>query len=183
MKKYILSSALISIALLFYIQINAPVSGKTLSNPVPAPTFTHPDKEEWLNSPPLSWNDLHGKVVLIDFWAFECWNCYRSFPWLTAMEARLPKEHFQIIGVHSPEFDREKIKANVIKKAAEFNLHHPIMIDNDFSYWKALNNRYWPAYYIVDKENNIRAVFYGETHEGNKQAKAIERIIKELIAE
>ena len=45
------------------------------------------------------------------------------------------------------------------------------MMDNDFSYWKAMHIRYWPAYYILDKKGNIRGIFFGETHEGDRRCK------------
>lgn len=151
--------------------------------PVPAPEFTHSDQEDWINSEPLKLKELNGKVVLIDFWTFDCWNCYRSFPWLNAMEQRLPENDFLIIGVHSPEFSHEKIKKNIVEKIKEFDLKHPIMIDNDFSYWKAMYNKYWPAFYLVDKKGLVRGIYYGETHEDDPQAKHIEKSINALLAE
>ena len=66
---------------------------------------------------------------------------------------------------------------------AEFELHHPVMMDNDFAYWRALRNEYWPAYYIVDKQGNIRKGFIGETHKGDRRAKKIENIIAKLLKE
>lgn len=153
------------------------------SSPPPAPEFTHKEPQDWINSPPLSIQELAGKVVLIDFWTFACWNCYRSFPWLNAMEARLTGEAFQIIGVHTPEFDYEKIRSSIVEKVAEFGLKHPVMIDNDSSYWRAMNNRYWPAYYILDKQGKVRAAFFGETHEGDRRALEIEKTIRALLSE
>jgi thiol-disulfide isomerase/thioredoxin len=141
------------------------------------------DPADWLNSSPLTLDALHGKVVLVDFWAFECWNCYRSFPWLKAMEARLEPSGLQIIGAHAPEFDREKVRSNVEAKVHEFGLMHPVMIDNDYSYWHAMGNRFWPAYYIIDKQGRVRAIFVGETHEGEAQAVEIETFIRKLLAE
>jgi thiol-disulfide isomerase/thioredoxin len=157
--------------------------GGAVRQPLAAPEFTHASPDEWLNSAPLKLSDLRGKVVLVDFWTFDCWNCYRSFPWLRAMEARLSGQGLQVIGVHSPEFDREKIPENIRKKIAEFGLQHPVMIDNDFSYWKAMANRYWPAYYLIDKQGVLRAAFVGETHEGDEQAKKIEEFLTGLLAE
>jgi len=160
-----------------------PASGGVLSQSIKAPAFTHTSRDEWLNSTPLTWEDLRGKVVLLDFWTFDCWNCYRSFPWMNAMEARLAPQGLQIIGVHTPEFEHEKIKSNIEAKIREFGLHHPVMIDNDVSYWRAMGNRYWPAFYIIDKQGDVRAVFVGETHEGDRQAEKIESTIKDLLAE
>ena len=158
-------------------------AGGALEQPVPAPEFTHTTAAEWINSKPLKLADMQGKVILIDFWTFDCWNCYRSFPWLVAMEARLQAKGLQIIGVHTPEFAHEKIRKNIEAKTIEYQLHHPIMIDNDFSYWRAMDNRYWPAYYLIDKKGQVRAVFYGETHEGDRRAKQIEKMIHTLLAE
>jgi thiol-disulfide isomerase/thioredoxin len=158
-------------------------AGGVIKNPVQAPEFTHSQSKDWINSSPLNIDDLQGKVALIDFWTFGCWNCYRSFPWMNAMESRLDKENFQIIGVHTPEFDNERIRKNIEAKVIEFKLHHPIMIDNDSSYWRAMNNRYWPAYYILDKKGKVRAAFFGETHEGDRRAKQIEKTIKTLLTE
>lgn len=148
-----------------------------------APAFTHDTADEWINSEPLELEDLEGQVVLIDIWTFDCWNCYRSFPWLTALEDRLSEQPFRVIGVHSPEFDHERVRANVVAKADELGLEHPIMIDNDFSYWRALDNRYWPSFYILDKRGRIRAAFVGETHADDVQAKRIEAVIRKLLRE
>ena len=147
------------------------------------PEFTQVDPAAWINSKPLSIKDLRGKVLLVDIWTFGCWNCYRSFPWLRGVEEKFANQDFQVIGIHTPEFEREKKRENVVKKVQEFMLHHPVMIDNDFAYWNTLNNRYWPTYYIVDKRGNIRDVFVGETHEGDARAEAIETLIAKLLQE
>ena len=183
MKRYIIYSVLFCGAVLFSMEMLRPADGATLARPLTAPAFTHTDAGDWLNSAPLTWKDLRGKVVLVDFWTFECWNCYRSFPWLRDMETRLAPEGLQVIGVHTPEFDREKVKSSIEAKIREFMLQHPVMIDNDHSYWRAMGNRYWPAYYIVDKQGRIRAVFYGETHRGDRQARQIEATIRDLLQE
>ncbi len=149
----------------------------------PAPEFTHQGEQDWINSPPLQLSELRGKVVLLDVWTFECWNCYRSFPWLTDLEARLEPQGLQVIGVHSPEFEHERERAAVERKAEEFGLHHPIMLDNDFSYWRALRNRYWPAFYVIDKKGVLRGAFFGETHPGDRRARAIDALLQELLAE
>ena len=148
-----------------------------------APEFTHSAQADWVNSKPLILADLRGQVVLVDIWTFECWNCYRSFPWLRATEAKFAPRGLRVVGVHSPEFDREKVRANIEAKVAQFGLHHPIMVDTDFSYWHALGNRYWPAYYLFDKQGRVRAVYAGETHADDAQADAIARDIEALLAE
>ncbi len=147
------------------------------------PQFTQQHQQDWINSKPLKLSDLKGKVVLIDFWTFDCWNCYRSFPWLRGLEQRLAPKGLQVIGVHTPEFEHEKVRANVVAKVKEFSLDHPVMLDNQFTYWRAMNNRYWPAFYVVDAQGKVRGKFIGETHEGDRNAVAMETLINELLNE
>lgn len=158
------------------------LNGAEIFKPVPLPEFTQANQNAWLNSKPLRANDLKGTVTLLDVWTFECWNCYRSFPWLRQFEKNFPG-NLQVIGIHTPEFAREKIRKNVVVKTREFGLHHPVMMDNDFAYWKALNNRYWPAFYVIYKKGIIRGRFIGEIHAGDRNANAIEKLVRKLIAE
>jgi thiol-disulfide isomerase/thioredoxin len=124
------------------------------AGPLPAPEFTHSETQDWLNSPPLKLQNLQGHVVLIDFWTFDCWNCYRSFPWLKSLEEKYTEREFKVIGVHTPEFAHEKVRANVARKIAEFGLHHPVMIDNDFSYF--------------DRQGRLRGQFFGGDPQGRR---------------
>ena len=148
-----------------------------------APPFTRTTSDDWLNSKPLTWADLAGRVVLVNFWTFDCWNCYRSFPWLKAVEAKYAARGLQLVGVHTPELPQEYRRENVVAKVATFALRHPVMIDNDYRYWNAFGNRYWPAWYLVDRHGKVRAAFAGETHEGDANAKQVEAAIERLLAE
>ena len=149
----------------------------------PLPEFTQTSAKEWLNSKPLTKKDLLGKVTLVDFWTFDCWNCYRSFPWLHGVEKKYKEKGFQILGIHSPEFAHEKVHENIKAKIKEFKITNAVMVDNDMGYWRKMNNRYWPAYYIVDKKGQVRAHFIGETHKNTTQANNIEATIEKLLVE
>lgn len=157
--------------------------GQWLDDPVRAPEFTQTDAQAWLNSAPIALDDLRGKVVLLDFWTFDCWNCYRSFPWLNTLEQRLADSPFQVIGIHSPEFAHERYRGNLAAKLVQFKLEHPVMMDNDFRYWQMMGNRYWPTFYLLDKRAQIRAVFIGETHADSQQAQRVEQMIRALLKE
>lgn len=175
-----------AITLTAYLLLAGPVvaiDGRPTTVDRPAPEFTHAGAEAWLNSPPLTLAALRGRVVLIDFWTFDCWNCYRSFPWLKALEQRYAARGLRVVGVHAPEFEHERDTAALRGKIADFGLSHPVMIDNDFSYWRALENQYWPAYYLIDVRGRLRHVFVGETHEGDARAQQIERALQSLLDE
>lgn len=151
--------------------------------PYAFPEFTQTSAQEWLNSKPLTKKDLLGKVTLVDFWTFGCWNCYRSFPWLHTVEKQYKPKGFQIIGIHSPEFEHEKVHASIKAKVKQFKITNAVMVDNDMAFWKRMKNRYWPSFFIVDKKGNVRANFIGETHQGDAQAVKIEKMIAKLLAE
>ena len=149
----------------------------------PMPQFSNAEPAHWFNSEPLQREDLTGKVVLIDVWTFGCWNCYRSFPWLKSLEERFAGAQFQVIGIHTPEFDHEADPDRVAAKILEFGLQHPVMMDNDFAYWRALDNRYWPTFYLVDKQGRLRFRHVGETHAGDSRAQTMEQELRNLLAE
>ncbi len=158
-----------------------------LANPVdkpwPAPEFNHQNAADWLGGPPMKLADLRGKVVVLDFWTFGCWNCYRSFPWLNSVRERFAAQGVQVLGIHTPETDRERDPADILANMKKYEVNNPVMIDNDFSYWKAMGNRYWPTFYVLDKKGRVRGQFIGETHAGDKRALALEAMLKKLLAE
>jgi thiol-disulfide isomerase/thioredoxin len=146
-----------------------------------APEFTHTAKSEWLNSEPLRLKDLRGKVVLIEFWAFDCVNCRRTVPWVHAMQERFG-DRLVIVGVHTPELAEERVTKNVVAAIEAQHISYPVMLDADYSYWNALDNQYWPAFYVVDTQGSIAAEAIGEMHVGQARAGDFERRIEQLIA-
>ena len=155
------------------------ISCNTFANE-PAPPLPS-GSANWLDGKPLQWNGLKGKVVLLNVWTFECWNSYRSLPWITSLQQKFPD--LQIIGIHSPEFEREKNRNSLREAMTSYKVNYPQVLDDDHDYWNQLNNRYWPAFYIVDKAGKIRGKFAGETHPGDSQAEHIEELIDRLMKE
>lgn len=121
-----------------------------------------PRAVKWLNSPPLSMEQLRGKVVLVDFWEYTCVNCIRTLPYLKAWQQKYKDKGLVIIGVHTPEFQFAKAEANVTRAAKEFGLTYPLMVDSDQLVWRAYGNQYWPAKYLIDTQGFVRYVHFGE---------------------
>ena len=147
-----------------------------------APEFTHTSQAEWLNSKPLRLSQLRGKVVLVEFWAFECVNCRRTQPWLHAIQQRYADQDFVIVSVHTPELPEERSTANVRAAVAEQKITNPVMIDADYSYWNAMKNQYWPAFYVIDRHGRVAARAIGEMHVGQARAAELEHAIEEQLA-
>ena len=117
----------------------------------------------WINSNvPLHLKDLRGKVVLVDFWTYSCINCYRTIPFLNAWYEKYNRDGLVIVGVHSPEFEFEKNRDNLIGAIEEYGIEYPVVQDNDLVIWNKYNNRYWPAKYLIDKDGKVRYYHFGE---------------------
>jgi thiol-disulfide isomerase/thioredoxin len=116
----------------------------------------------WFNSQPLTLASLKGKVVLLDFWTYTCINCQRTLPYLKTWYEKYKDKGLVIIGIHAPEFEFEKSAINVQRAITDFGLTYPVMQDNDFATWRAFNNQYWPAKYLLDAKGNIRYTHFGE---------------------
>jgi thiol-disulfide isomerase/thioredoxin len=135
---------------------------------------------QWLNTPggaPIDLASLHGKVVLIDFWAYSCINCQRAIPHVVDWYNRY-KDAFVVIGVHTPEYAFERVAGNVASGAAALHITYPIALDNDYVTWNSYQNLYWPAEYLIDANGTVRHIKFGEgDYDGT------EKLIRELLVD
>jgi len=132
----------------------------------------------WLNSPPLSFRQLRGRAVLVDFWDYTCVNCIRTLPYVQAWHDRYHDKGLTVIGVHTPEFTFAEYESNVERGIREFGLTYPIVIDSGREIWTAFANRYWPTKYLLDQDGYLR---YG--HFGEGAYAECEQVIHELLRE
>lgn len=132
----------------------------------------------WLNSTPLSFRQLRGRAVLVDFWDYTCVNCIRTLPYVQAWHERYGDKGLTVIGVHTPEFTFAQYESNVERGIREFGLTYPIVIDSNREIWKAFANRYWPTKYLLDKDGYLR---YGHFGEGGYAE--CEQVMQELLRE
>ena len=132
----------------------------------------------WLNSSPLSFRQLRGRAVLVDFWDYTCVNCIRTLPYVQAWHERYRDKGLTVIGVHTPEFTFAQYESNVERGIREFGLTYPIVIDSNREIWQAFANRYWPTKYLLDKDGYLRFGHFGEGGYGE-----CEQVIQELLRE
>lgn len=155
--------------------------------PLGAPAIVLPDEGEfpplvgatgWLNSAPLTVAGLRGKVVVVDFWTFECYNCRNALPYVKALEKKYRGAGVVVLGIHTPELARERVVANVVRATHDLDVVYPVAIDNNYTIWNAFHNQYWPAVYIVDKRGRIRYHHFGEGSYAEQES-----VVKQLLAE
>ncbi|USU18063.1 thioredoxin family protein [Paraburkholderia fungorum] len=141
-----------------------------------APEFTGIDK--WLNSDPLTLRQLRGKVVLVDFWTFTCINCIHVLPYVKTWNQKYKDQGLVVVGVHTPEYPFERNTDNVESATTRFGITFPVAQDNDYATWRAYDNQYWPAFYLVDKNGRVAYTHFGEGDYEQTEAK-----IKALLAQ
>ena len=132
----------------------------------------------WINSSPKKISDYRGKVVLLEFWTYGCYNCRNTIPTINVWQKKYAGKEFVIVGVHTPEFDREKKLSNVRKEIEKLQIGYAVVTDNNYKTWKSYHQEYWPTIYLIDKKGIIRDINIGE---GNYDK--TEQLIKLLIAE
>jgi thiol-disulfide isomerase/thioredoxin len=135
-----------------------------------------PESTAWLTSAPSRDGSMRGKVVLVDFWTYSCINSLRNLPYVKAWAAKYKDAGLVVIGVHTPEFAFEKVRANVTGAARDLQVTYPVAIDSNYRIWQAFNNEYWPADYFIDGRGRIRHHHFGEGEYGES-----ERVIQQLL--
>lgn len=133
---------------------------------------------DWINSEPLKLKELRGRVVLIEFWTFGCYNCRNTLPFVRGWHERYREKGLTVIGVHSPEFDEERMVENLRREVASLGIRYPVLTDNDYQTWQAYGVEAWPTIFLLDKQGRIRW-----KHVGEGAYDEMERLIQKLLAE
>ena len=118
------------------------------------------------------------KVVLLEFWTYTCYNCQNAQPHINALHEEYADDGLQVIGVHTPEFGFEKDIDNVREAVRQADIKYPVVLDNRYATWNAYDQRFWPAWYLIDADGFIRYRHFGEGAYDETEKK-----VKELLAE
>lgn len=129
------------------------------------PAFKVPeliDTGEWINSPPVSLEQLRGKVVVLHYYACGCINCIHNYPTYLEWQDEFEGKDVALIGIHTPETATERSSEHVRRKAKEANFKFPVLIDGKSENWNAWGNSMWPSVYVIDKRGYLRVFWPGE---------------------
>lgn len=131
-----------------------------VSAPAPAPEFV--GIGGWMNARPQTMAGLRGKVVLVEFWTYQCINCMRVLPHVVGWDRKYRDQGLVVIGVHTPETDEERRAEGLKPAMRRFGIDFPVALDNDYRTWDAYGNFAWPATYLIDRKGRIIRRHYGE---------------------
>jgi thiol-disulfide isomerase/thioredoxin len=157
----LLAVILVAVAGLFFVKEAYCVEQLPFALRRPVPDL--PENLEWLNtSGPLTWRDLRGKFILLDFWTYCCINCMHVIPELKKLEDKYAQE-LVVIGVHSAKFSEEKDSQNITQAILRYGIEHPVINDSEMVVWRRFGVNAWPTLVLIDPEGFVVWAQSGET--------------------
>jgi len=133
----------------------------------------------WINTDsPLNLKSLRGKVVLIDFWAFDCDPCKETVPRVEALHEKYSKDGLVVIGVHTPRTSDEKEVPKLRAAVKRMGISYPVMVDAKQKIFADYRCDLWPTQFVIDKKGFIRL-----SHGGVGKYSEIEEAIQSALKE
>jgi thiol-disulfide isomerase/thioredoxin len=152
----------------------------------PAPPF---QVSQWFNSPPLSLEQLRGKVVFVRwFMGPSCPFCSATAPTLRALHERYAAEGLAVIGMYHHKEETPLDPKQVEGWIKHFGYTFPVAIDKDWvtlrRWWLDRERSYTSVSFLIDKKGVVRRVHLGGTiaPEGD-EITAIKADIERLLAQ
>ena len=133
---------------------------------------------KWINSEALTLAGLRGRVVMVDFWTFGCYNCVNTLPTVKGLDAKYREKGLTVIGVETPETEQERVFDNLMAAVKKRGINYPVLTDYESRTWESFGVNAWPTIVILDKQGRIR---YRHVGEGAYDVQ--EKVIKTLLAE
>ncbi len=165
-------------------QARVPLLNTPSTSLAPAPAWRN---GSWLNTDhPLTLAELKGRVVLLNFWVFTCYNCTNTVPSLVDFDRKYRSQGLTLIGIHTPEFPPyagEHDRGNLERALRKYGIEYPNAQDNDSKTWDLYGIRFWPSFVLIDKRGNVRYQGYGEFHLNDGSYRTWDARIRELLAE
>ena len=133
---------------------------------------------EWLNGE-LTKEDLIGeKPTLIHFWSISCHLCKEAMPQVNEFRDNY-SDKLNVVAVHMPRSEDDLNLEEIKKVADKHDITQPIFVDSEHKLTEAFDNQYVPAYYVFDKEGNLRHFQAGGS--GMKMLeKRVNRVLDEM---
>src|SRR5437773_7714353 len=128
----------------------------------------------WINGGPLSLKSLKGKVVVVDFWAFDCEPCIQTMPHITELYEKYAKDGLVVIGVHTPRADYEKDEKKLREAIEKMGIRFPVVVDNKEKIFRDYQCDLWPSQFVIDRKGIVRY-----NHGGIGRYDDMEDVVKE----
>jgi thiol-disulfide isomerase/thioredoxin len=130
----------------------------------------------WINSTPLKLESLRGKVILLDFWAWDCPNCAEAMPHVRKLHEKYSKDGLVVLGVHTPRADYEKDIAKLKDAVKTKGIEYPVVVDNSSEIWTDYLCNVWPSHFVIDQKGVIQL-----SHNGTGRYEDTEAVVRKLL--
>jgi thiol-disulfide isomerase/thioredoxin len=135
----------------------------------------------WINGE-VKPEDLDGRPVLVHFWSISCYICHNTVDQVNAWRDKYGKEGLVFISVHQPrseaELDVEAVRTDAL---GEMKMTQPCAIDNEHTLVERFQNQFVPAYYIFDRNHELRHFQAGDKGYERIES-AVERVLHEPVS-
>lgn len=133
---------------------------------------------EWLNGEVTKQDLVGDKPTLIHFWSISCHLCKEAMPQVNEFRDRY-SDKLNVMAVHMPRSEEDLNLDEIKKVASEHDITQPIFVDSEHKLTDAFENQYVPAYYVFDKDGNLRHFQAGGS--GMKMLeKRVNRVLDEM---
>ena len=141
-KETLIASAALAVVLAFAVSWFIP-AGLRLAPPLVGQT---------LDGQPLTLQQLHGKPVLVTFWATSCPSCIEEIPHLVELYRELHPKGLEIIGVAMSYDLPEQVRALVRQR----QIPYPVVLDTQGQIAREFDNvRLTPTSVLISPEGRI----------------------------
>jgi thiol-disulfide isomerase/thioredoxin len=131
----------------------------------------------WLNSAPLTLQSLRGKVVLLQFWSYDCPFCAEATPHVIEWNEKYAKNGLVVVAVHVPRVDAEKNETRVRDAVRKKGIKYAVVVDNKYDIWTDYLCNVWPSHFVIDQNGVIQL-----SHSGVGRYEDTEKVIQRLLA-
>lgn len=132
----------------------------------------------WLNGEVAKSELVGEKPTIIHFWSVSCHMCKEAMPEVNAFRDKY-KDELNVVAVHMPRSEDDVDLDNIKAVAAEHDITQPIYVDSELKLNDAFENQYVPAYYVFDKDGQLRHFQAGGS--GMKMLeKRVNRVLDEM---
>ena len=125
----------------------------------------------------MTLQSLRGKVVLLQFWSYDCPFCAEATPHVIDWNEKYAKNGLVVLAVHVPRVDAEKNETRVRDAVRKKGIKYAVVIDNKYDIWTDYLCNVWPSHFVIDQNGVIQL-----SHSGVGRYEDTEKVIQRLLA-
>ena len=130
----------------------------------------------WINGAPLTLKSLRGKVVVVDFWAFDCEPCIEAMPHIRELQDKYAADGLVVIGVHTPRADYERDVSKLREAVTKMGITFPVVVDDKQKIFRDYLCDLWPSQFVIDRNGIVRY-----SHGGVGRYDDMEKVVRGLL--